>query len=264
MNLKNTTEYVLEIAKEAGEILLEFYNKEYKFSTKNKHNDYVTDADLASEKHIIQKLQERFPLFSILAEETGEQIFEDSEYTWIIDPLDGTTNFLHKLDIFSVNIALKHKDEIIIGVTHCPVLQKTYYAYKNGGAYLNEEKIQVSKTKNVKTCIVATGFPYIRKGELYDKTKQFIINAANHCKSIRRFGAASYDMALVAESKIDAYFEFTLKPYDMAPGTILIQEAGGAVTNSDGSPVDIYGQNLISSNGIIQKELIEILNKPLS
>lgn len=260
MDLQNVTEYMIEVAHGAGELVMEYYQKpELKFSNKSNQNDFVTEADLASEKYILEKLQERFPLFNVFAEETGAQE-TDSEYTWIIDPIDGTANFLHGLDYFAINIALQHNDEIVAGVTYSPIFNKTYHAYKGAGAFLNNQKIQVSKAATVRQSILCTGFPYERKGHMYEQTKKFIINAADSCKSIRRFGSAALDMAHVASGKLDGFFEYSLQAYDIAAGIILIQEAGGQLTNTDGSPLDIHGQNIIASNGLIHQELIHVLN----
>lgn len=260
MDLQNVTEFMIEVAHGAGELVMEYYQKpELKFSTKSNPNDNVTEADLASEKYILEKLQERFPLFNVFAEESGEQKTE-SEYTWIIDPIDGTANFLHGLDYFAINIALQHNQEIVAGVTYSPVFNKTYHAYQGGGAFLNNQKISVSQTPNVAQSILATGFPYERKGQMYEQTKKFIINAADNCKSIRRFGSAALDLALVAEGKLAGFFEYGLKAYDIASGVILIQEAGGQINNADGNPINLHGQNIIASNGIIQQELIQVLN----
>lgn len=249
-------DFTLKTAKQAGDLILEILEANVVNFKKEDKNNLVTKADLESEKLITNAIKENFPTHSILGEEYGKTENE-SEFMWVIDPVDGTNNIAHGHPYFAVNIGLIQNNEIIVGVTHAPKLNETWHATKGGGAFLNGNPIKVSDTKSVSESLLATGFPYDRKGELYKKAMAQYHNAMQTSHGVRRQGAAAIDMGYLACGRLDGFFEYTLKPWDIVPGILIIEEAGGKVTNIDGSQLDIYAENLTASNELIHEELIE-------
>ena len=179
--------------------------------------DFVSNADLKAEKIIIEELKKAKPNFSIISEEDGSEINKDKKNTWIIDPIDGTTNFLHGVPHFAISIALKSEDEIISGLIYDPIKDEMFYAEKNNGAFFNNQRIRVSKKKEINACLFATGGKYINEINL----------------PIRRSGSAALDMAYVAAGRYDGYFQNDLNLWDIAAGIIIIKEAGGAINEID-------------------------------
>lgn len=254
-------DFALKTAKQAGDLILKHYeNISVDFKGEDKNN-LVTQADLESETLITNAIKEAFPDHAILGEEYGKTENE-SEYMWVIDPVDGTNNIAHGHPYFAVNIGLVHNNEIIVGVTHAPKLGETWHAAKNGGAFLNGKKIQVSQTKELSKSLLGTGFPYDRKGELYKKALDQYHNAMQTSHGVRRMGAAAIDMAYLATGRIDGFFEYTLNAWDIVPGVLLIEEAGGKVTNIDGSQLDIYAENITASNGFVHEEIVKLIVSP--
>ncbi|MFC1750232.1 inositol monophosphatase family protein, partial [Pseudomonadota bacterium] len=209
--------------------------------------------DKKSEFFLMHTIEENFPDHGIIAEETGGNDKKESKYQWIIDPIDGTTNYTHGLEFFSVSIGLQVDGEIIVGVVHAPSLNKTYYAEKGKGAFCNEKPIKVSETATLDASLLATGFhagnkitniPYFEK-------------ILPECQAMRRCGAASLDMCMIAEGILDGYWEFGLKPWDMAGGKIIIEEAGGQITDLDGKPLDLEGNGILATNGKIHGTMME-------
>jgi myo-inositol-1(or 4)-monophosphatase len=250
--------FAIETARAAGHLLLEKYGR---ITTITKKGDYnlVTEADLASEEMIIDRIKSHYPRHTILAEESGDTIVVDgdSRWKWIIDPLDGTTNFAHAYPIFCVTIALEHEGELVIGVTYDPTRNEMFAAEKGQGASLNFKPIHVSATEKLSESLVVTGFPY----DFKEKT-----NFARHLHSflmasrgVRRDGSAAIDMAYVACGRFDGFWEEGLNPWDVAAGVLIITEAGGRVTNYDGSPLSIYDPPICASNGVIHDEMLAVL-----
>jgi myo-inositol-1(or 4)-monophosphatase len=251
---KQFLDFMLKTAKQAGDLVMKHYeNITVNFKGDDKNN-LVTQADLESEKLIREAISKRYPTHTILGEEFGQTDIE-SEFLWIIDPVDGTNNIAHGHPYFAVNIGLVHKNEIIAGVTHAPKLEETFSVTKGGGAFLNGKQIHVSSTEKLSESLLGTGFPYDRKGELYKKALDQYHNAMQTSHGVRRMGAAAIDMAYLACGRLDGFFEYTLNAWDITPGILLIQEAGGQVTNMDGSKIDLYAENLIASNGVIHEEI---------
>lgn len=256
MDLAQITKEACLIAKEAGKYLLQ-ESKHFSSSAiehKGK-NDLVSYVDRQSESIIIKGLQKILPGSNILAEESG-QLNSNSEFTWIIDPLDGTTNFVHGIPLFAVCIALKYHSEIVVGIIYEPNLNECFYAWKGSGAWLNERQIQVSQTNSLSNSLVATGFPYAEFNKL-PAYMNFITYTVQNTRGMRRLGSAAVDLAYVACGRIEVFFEYGLKPWDVAAGSIIVQEAGGIVTDFSKNNNYLFGQEIIASNS---KMYIEFTN----
>ncbi|HQU86900.1 MAG TPA: inositol monophosphatase family protein, partial [Pyrinomonadaceae bacterium] len=242
----------------AGQILLEKYGRKINISKKGDIN-LVTEADLASEKLIIERIKTHFPKHSILAEESGEAVVigGENKFKWIIDPLDGTTNFAHGYPAFCVNMALENEGEIVIAVTYDPTRDEMFSAEKGSGAFLNNRQIFVSETEKISESLLVTGFPYNFKEK--ENFARHLTDFLLFSRGVRRDGSAAIDMAYVACGRFDGFWEEGLNPWDVAAGKLLIEEAGGKVTYYDGSPYDIYKPPILASNGLIHQEMIDIL-----
>ncbi len=250
--------FAIETAREAGQILLEKFGRKINVSKKGNTN-LVTEADLASEKYIIEKIKSYYPKHSILAEESGASDERNGNaWKWIIDPLDGTTNFAHGYPCWCVTLAVEYKDEIVFGVTFDPTRDEIFAAEKGQGATLNGRKIQVSETEKLGEALLVTGFPY-------DATERE--NFARHftefthkARGIRRDGSAAIDMAYVACGRFDGFWEEGLNAWDVAAGVLLIEEAGGRVSYYDDSPFSIYAPPICADNGLIHAEMLVVLD----
>lgn len=250
--------FAIETAREAGQILLEKFGRKIAVSKKGDIN-LVTEADLASEKHIIEKIKSRYPKHSILAEESGEAVLDgDSVWKWIIDPLDGTTNYAHGYPCFCVTIALEHEGQIVVGVTFDPTRNELFSAERGQGANLNGRPIRVSETEKLSEALVVTGFPYNFSDE--KDFERHLTNFLLKSRGVRRDGSAAIDMAYVACGRFDGFWEEGLNPWDVAAGTLLIEEAGGQISYYDGSKFSIYKPPICSSNGLIHAEMLQVLS----
>lgn len=246
------------IAKQAGGILHGYFDTDIAIQTKSTKNDLVSEADLKSEQHIVEAIQKTYPDHEILAEEKGEY-GSPNEFKWIIDPLDGTTNFLHSLPIFAVNIALEHKGEIVVAVTYNPITREHFYAKKSGGSYLNGKKLSVSKIDKLATSMLGTGYPPNRESDEYKiaVTQSTKIHEASH--GLRRLGSAALDLAYVACGSYDGFYEMGLNPWDIAAGILLVQEAGGTVTTYENGEMNAFAKSILATNGLIHEEMVESL-----
>ena len=248
--------FAIETAREAGQILLEKFGRKINISKKGDIN-LVTEADLASEKYIIEKINSRYPKHAILAEESGEAIVEGATWKWIIDPLDGTTNYAHGYPCFCVTIALEHDGEIVIGVTFDPTRDELFASERGGGATLNNKPIRVSETPELKDALLVTGFPYDTR-ERENFVRHFT-GFTHKSRGIRRDGSAAIDMAYVACGRFDGFWEEGLHAWDVAAGVLLIEEAGGRVSYYDDSKFSIYKPPICASNSLIHGEMLEVL-----
>lgn len=252
--------FAIQTAREAGQILLDKYGRKINISKKGDIN-LVTEADLASEKLIVERIKSYYPRHAILAEESGEAVIVggDANWKWIIDPLDGTTNFAHGYPCFCVTIALEHQGEIVIGVTFDPTRDEVFAAERGSGATLNGKKIRVSDTENLSDALIVTGFPYdfAKRENFAHHLTQFLLNS----RGVRRDGSAAIDMAYVACGRFDGFWEEGLNPWDVAAGKLLIEEAGGRVSYYDDSPFSIYQPPILASNGLIHGEMMEVLKQ---
>ncbi|MCX7770971.1 MAG: inositol monophosphatase [Proteobacteria bacterium] len=242
------------IKEKIGNILKEEVNQK-------SFSDFVTKVDLESEKTIITNIKKYFPNHQIMAEESAKD-YKKSKYLWIIDPLDGTTNFIHGFPFIAISIALMYKGELIIGVIYDPLRNETFYTEKGSGAFLNGKKIKVSGTKEPNSSLIATGFPFRNKQyiENYVKIFQQMLYSVN---DLRRAGAAAIDLAYVACGRVDGFFEYALSPWDIAAGTILIKEAGGVVSDFEGKDNYLLTGNILAGNPLIHKFLSDKLREIL-
>lgn len=220
-------------------------------------NDLVSYVDKQAEEQIIAGLKEVFPNSGFVAEEGTSQEKHDV-YNWIIDPLDGTTNFIHGLPIYCVSIALMERDEVILGVVYEINNDECFYATKGGGAFLNDEPIRVTDIKDVAGSLVITGFPYTYFDRLQDYL-QLLGTFMEKSHGIRRLGSAAADLAYVAAGRSEAFFEFNLKPWDVAAGVILVKEAGGMVSEFNGGGDPVFGKEMLATNGHIHNEMSELI-----
>lgn len=251
-------QFAIETARDAGNILLEKFGRITKITMKGDIN-LVTEADLASEALIIERIKTYHPKHSILAEESGEAVVVgDSTWKWIIDPLDGTTNYAHGYPCFAVTIALEHDGEIVLGVTFDPTRNEMFAAEKRQGATLNGKSISVSATEQLGSSLIVTGFPYDFKRK--DDFARHLTSFLMHSRGVRRDGSAAIDMAYVACGRFDGFWEEGLNPWDMAAGKLMIEEAGGTITNYAGDPFSIYNPPVVASNGRIHREMLAILD----
>lgn len=249
--------FAIETARDAGHILLEKFGRKINVSKKGDIN-LVTEADLASEALIIERIKSYYPKHSILAEESGEAVLSSGQtWKWIVDPLDGTTNYAHGYPCFAVTIALEHQGEIVIGVTFDPTRDEMFSAEKGRGANLNGRPIRVSETDHLSESLVVTGFPYNFKGkaDFAAHLNKFLTAA----RGVRRDGSAAIDMAYVACGRFDGFWEEGLNPWDIAAGRLLIEEAGGRVTDYKDLPLNIYTPPICASNGLIHHEMLKVL-----
>lgn len=251
--------FAIETARDAGQILLEKFGRISGVIKKGDIN-LVTEADLASEAMIIERIKSYYPKHSILAEESGEAVVigGDTKWKWIIDPLDGTTNYAHGYPCFCVTIALEHEGEIVIGVTFDPTRSELFAAEKGLGATLDNKPIRVSTETNLGDSLIVTGFPYDFKQK--QNFEQHLTDFLLKSRGVRRDGSAAIDMAYVACGRFDGFWEEGLHPWDVAAGKLLIEEAGGQVTYYDGSPFSIYNPPICASNGGIHSQMLKILN----
>lgn len=244
----------LEIAREAGALLLHYYERRPAFELKGDY-DLVTAADRASEELIVNRLQSRFPTHAITGEESGSHD-GSSDYRWYVDPLDGTTNFAHGFPVFNVTLALARAGELVAGVVYDPLRDEMFAAEKGGGAFLNNHRIHVSKCATLEQSLSATGFPSNRRHK--NVNVHFYYQLAMLTHGVRRAGSAAIDLAYVACGRLDFFWEFGLKPWDLAAGVLLINEAGGSVTSMTDEPFAIEGQNLLADNGLLHEETIAL------
>lgn len=260
--------FATSTAKKAGKLIKKMSAIRGEVTFKGK-NDIVTAADFAAEELIIKEIQKHFPAHAILSEETNPELTEMSEYLWIIDPLDGTMNFSHGLKQYAVSIGLfkaKKQDksknfaylegELILGVVYSPELDELFYAEKGKGAFLNNKPIKVSSATKIENSLMVTGFHTTNKNENLPYFKKML----GKCQGMRRLGSAALDLCYVAAGNFEGYWEFNLKPWDIAAGSLIVKEAGGNVTDTNGNLLDLFGQDILASNGRVHKEIIELFS----
>ncbi len=243
-------------AKEAGLILKKKLPRKRKIAYKGVVN-LVTEMDLYAEKMITSFIKKHFPEHNILAEEKFNWQ-GDSPYRWIIDPLDGTTNYAHGFPIFCVSIALEKNKEVILGVIYDPMREELFIAEKGKGAKLNGQKIHVSAISKLSSSLLATGFPYDLRESSKNNFDHFR-NFALRVHAVRRTGSAALDLCYVAAGRFDGFWEMKLGPWDFAAGSLIVKEAGGKVTDFTGQPLQLNSSHVLASNGKIHQEMISII-----
>lgn len=243
-------------ARAAGALLRNGYGRAWSAERKGAI-DLVTEKDRESEREVLARIRASFPSDAILAEESGGAGL-DAERLWIVDPLDGTTNYAHAHPQFCVTIAFARRGEVVAAVTYDPLREELFAAEKGRGATLNGRPIRVSDAPTLDDALIATGFPYDRR-ERADFYMRFYREAVVRTQGVRRAGSAALDIAWVACGRMDAYFEFGIKPWDIGAGELLVREAGGVVTDMKGGPHRLDGKNTLSSNGRIHEAMLAML-----
>jgi len=253
--IKNT---LLKATEAGAKELQRFFNGEFTITNKEGINNPVTEADHASEKAIFDIIKQDFPGHFILSEEAGE-IVMDSEYKWIIDPIDGTINFANGIPICCVSIALEHKGSIIMGAVYNPLMNEFFFAEKGSGATLNDKPIHVGNKTTVVTSCLVTGFPYtyldLPNGPL-DVFERLVRKGV----PVRRLGSAAIDLCWVAAGRFDGFYEHKLQAWDSAAGFLMVEEAGGKVTDFNGHYYSVYQPHLLATNGKIHEEMLQVIN----
>lgn len=280
------TEKLLKVAKEAayeaGEIQLSYFGKKKEIFHKSNEFDLVTVADKKSEEKILSIIETNFPEHDFLGEEGGlraktemrtlpdrnavsgeqpsEGLYEnkDSEYLWIVDPLDGTTNFAHDFPHFAVSIGLVKNGEIIMGVVYDPFKNELFQAAKGTGAFINSKPVEVSKISGLNKSLLATGFP-ASKGKTLEENFTYFKEFICRSQAVRRPGSAALDLCYVAAGRLDGFWELNLSPWDVVAGACIVREAGGKITNFDSEEFNPYIKNIIASNSLIHEQIKEVL-----
>ena len=224
-------------------------------------DDVVTNVDKSTERLIVDRLRDAFPDDTIAGEEFGESHRADNtdgDRTWLIDPIDGTLNFSHGIPLFCVSIALQVDGETVVAVIYDPNRDEMFSASQNGGAHLDGVPISVSSLDDASAAVLVTGFPLKRSAPFEATLDQFEL-LTRTCRGIRRLGSAAIDLAYVAAGRMEAFWEYSLKPWDTAAGILLVEEAGGQVTTVDGGPFDVHAPSILATNGVLHDELLELL-----
>ena len=247
----------------ASRILLRHFDNLERLSvTAKQRNDFVSEADVQAEQEIIQTLRKTYPNHGILAEESGEQHGHD-DYQWVIDPLDGTTNFLHGIPHFAISIGFRHKNRLEAGLVYDPIRQEMFTASRGAGAQMNDRRMRVSNIPQMENALLGTGFPF-RHPQHQPAYLNFFSSLFGKCVEVRRAGAASLDLAYVASGRLDGYWEFGLKEWDIAAGALLVQEAGGLVSDFVGGNDFMKSGNIVAGNPKVFKALLQEMRPHLS
>lgn len=251
-----------QAARSASKIILSFMDQldTLEINKKNVASDVVTQVDLLAEEEIINHIKKAYPDHSILAEESGLQ--EGNEYCWVIDPLDGSNNYIHGFPHFAISIAVKKGKSIEAGIVYDPIRQELFSAVRGQGAYVDQRRMRVSEIKKLESALIGTGFPFRKKQHIkpYLTTFESIFSEVS---GIRRAGSAALDLSYVAAGRIDGFWEASLSEWDMAAGVLLVQEAGGIVTDFNGDENYLFAGNIIAGNPKIQRSLQEIVSDSL-
>jgi len=250
---------IIEIVYKTKDIINDEFQK-MKINEKNKF-DYVTNVDLGVSEFLKKELYKIFPEYQFMDEEGDNKTTDFSIPTWILDPIDGTTNLIHNLNFSAVSLALVHNEEVLIGIVYNPFLDEMYYAEKGKGAYFNGKRISVSSVEDIEHSLIVIGTnPYDR----FDTKRRFEIfeNLFKECQELRRFGSAALDFCYVARGSFEGYFENNIKPWDIAAGIAILQEAGGKITDLNGNVVGLKSNNdIIASNSKVHHDILRIVNK---
>jgi len=254
---KEHLETAVSAARDAGRIQVEAFDKPHKVDFKGETN-LVTEVDRACEEAIHSRLRQAFPTHDFLMEESVTPR-TDSPFLWVVDPLDGTTNYTHRYPQFCCSIALQHEGKTVLGVVFDPIREELFTALAGSGAFLNGERIRTSDEDQLIRCLIATGFPNeIRTAR--DKNLRKFARILLLVRSVRRSGSAALDLCYLAAGRLDGYWVLTLSPWDAAAGVLLVQEAGGCVTDLKGAPPHLHTESFVASNGLIQETLLVLLS----
>ena len=257
--MKQTLEFVKKVAVQTGRFQLTKLGRIRSISYKGRMN-LVTDVDKSSEEIILKRLKKRFPDYLILSEESGGAYKNSPSPKWVIDPLDGTTNYAHGFPFFCVSIALEKEGTIVLGVVYDPIRDELFSATRGSGAFCNNKRIRVSSIKPLKKSLLATGFPYkFGKGMHRNivNFKNFMMSA----QAVRRAGSAALDLCYVATGRFEGFWEMDLHPWDTPAGAVIVEEAGGRISDFSGGPFNHYKKEIIASNSKIHSTMIKVLSK---
>lgn len=258
IELEKCLDVALKAAHAGSQQLLTHWGKLEKIEKKSSFSDLVTAADKASEKAIIEIIKGAFPDHAILAEESGFEAGKAAEFSWIIDPLDGTTNYTHLYPVFAISIGFTVHGKPSVGLIYNPISNELYTAVEGKGAYLNDQRIRVSNAQTLDESLLATGFAYDRQKTPETNYREFA-KLTHLTQGVRRGGSAALDLAFVAAGRLDGYWERGLQPWDVAAGALLVQEAGGLVTDYASAPLDIYAGKILATNGGLHSALSQAL-----
>ncbi len=252
-----TKDFMVTLCKEAGQMMLEELGASLEITHKGEV-DLVTQVDLALERMIVEAIHDRYPTHSVLGEEGEEEKAQGAEYTWFVDPLDGTTNYVHGYPVFCISMALALRGDVLTGVVYDPLHEELFYAEKGQGATLNGRRIAVSSTDRLISSLLSTGFPYER-ATLPDNNLAQFNKLIPRIQGVRRSGSVALDLAYVAAGRLDGHWELHVKPWDTAAGGLLVKEAGGRITGGAGEPWSPFDSYVVATNGKIHDELLALL-----
>jgi myo-inositol-1(or 4)-monophosphatase len=246
----------IDIAREAGGLISEHFKRPVEISYKGQ-SDLVTEADRRSEALIVGRLRSHFPEHDIVGEEGGGRS-TNADHCWYVDPLDGTTNFAHGFPVFCVSLGVAYRGEVIAGVVYDPTRDELFTAERGAGAFLNDQRLSVSKTTSLSSSLLATGFPPF--ADNHDLNIQFYFRLTLLSHGIRRAGSAALDLCSVASGRFEGFWELTLNPWDKAAGSLLVTEAGGHVTDLVGGPFRLLGDEILASNGLVHDQMVQVFS----
>ncbi len=255
--LRQALAVAMDAALKAGALLERKYGR-FQFLDVKPEAGLVTEADKGAERIIIKRINQAYPDHSFLAEESGVTEYLRSNARWIIDPLDGTTNFVHAFPMFCVSIGFELDGELLLGVIHHPLRRETYWAIKGQGAFRNGKRIHVSKTKKLSDAMLSTGFSYRRESFLKKEIQTFS-QVVKKSRAVRRVGSAALDLCFVACGQFDGFFEQGLSPWDVAAGLVILTEAGGNYSDFSGDPYRLGAASIVATNGLVHKELLKTI-----
>ncbi len=261
MQLELLTRQSCALIKEVGQFIAEQLGKvqDGNIETKSK-NSLVSYVDKTAESRLVAGLAKILPSSVFLTEEDTVED-QEGEWQWIIDPLDGTTNFLHQVPFFSISVALRHRDELVMGIVYEVMHEECFYAWKDGGAYLNDLPIKVSSAVQLEETLLATGFPYYDYSRMESYLDVFQV-FMKRTRGIRRFGSAALDLAYVACGRFDGYYEYSIQSWDIAAGSFIVREAGGKVTTFNGQADFLFSNEVLAAGQVIHQEMLEVI-KPM-
>ena len=250
---------MIDAARKAGRALARDFGEVAELQVSKKGAaDYVTAADLKAEQTIFEELTKARPGYGFLGEERGLIEGTDKTHTWIVDPLDGTTNFLHAMPHFAINIALQREGQVVAGVTYNPATSDLFWSERGKGVFMNDRRLRVAARTRFEEAVFATGIPFMGHGQHARFLKE-LHQITQRVSGVRRFGAAALDLAWVAAGRFDGFWERDLKPWDMAAGILMVTEAGGVVTDADGGPDPLATGSICCGGGVLQAQLLERL-----
>lgn len=250
--------FTIYCAMESGKIQRRYFGKKIGIHHKGTI-DLVTDVDMACQEKIVNLIKKEFPDDEIISEEK-KNYFEGNKNRWIVDPLDGTTNYAHGYPFFCTSIAYEENGLITLGVVYNPIFKELFYAKRGEGAYYNKKRIYVSKIEDLKQALLSTGFPYDLPTSRRNNVENFI-SFIYEAQAIRRDGSAALNMCYLACGRFDGFWELKLKPWDMAAGSVIVEEAGGVITDFRGNKFNIYKDEIVASNGLIHKDMLRVLQR---